>query len=344
MKKVFAVLAALVAVGAGSPAFAHISYSGRNFGSLVIGGTAVSITNQTVSSAFGWADATDSDWGDSHRGRFFRFTLTNSASVIISVQRNNTGTGAANTFLPAVSLFAGLGQASSTNDGVMQEAVFRQEAAGHDSAVLSTNSRPAGTEGSYRSRTDWSVGNDDTYVTNGNPTSGILIPARLAYFTYIGHTADGTSANYGSAAGLLGDGQADGSLTVTFDNLAVGDYSIFVGGANYAAQIAEPGPTFPTYGVNVSVRANALPAYDAGISAVTSNPGAYSLYTTSSIQELNLGGLVLQDNGTNVVLRIQPQTAESLEQPFVDLGAPIDLPVTLENGKSFLRVNAQPLP
>lgn len=345
MKKHLFVVAAAAALCAGSTARAHISYSGRNFGSLAGGGGVTSITNQTVSSAFGWADATDSDWGDSHRGRFFRFTLTNSASVRISVQRNNTGSGAANTFLPALSVFAGLGQAVNTNtDGVVYEGVFRIEQAGHDAAALSTNSRPAGTEGSFRSRWDWSVGNDDTYVTNGNPTSGILIPARLAYFTYIGHMADGTSTNYGSAGGLLGDGVADGSVTATFDNLPVGDYSFFVGGANYGAQVAEPGPTFPTYGVNVSVQALALPAYEAGLASVTSNPTAHGLYTPSAILDLNLGGLVIQGDGTNATLRIQPQTAESLELPFEDFGTPIDVPVPMDSGKAFLRVNAQPLP
>ena len=326
MKMFIYVVTALAVFGAGRPAFAHLSYSGRNFGSLVIDGAAVSNTSQTISSAFGWADATDGDWGDSHRGRFFRFALTNQASVRIKVQRNNAGTGATNTFLPAVSLYAGLGQAANTNlDGVLQDGVFRLEAAGHDASSLSVTSRPAGTEGSFRSRSDWSLGNDDTYVTNGNPASGILIPSRLVYFTYIGHEADGTSANYGSAGGLLGDGQPNGSVTAAFDNLPAGDYTLFVGGANYAAQTVETGPTYPTYGVDVSIRATGLPAYESGVAAVTSNPGAYSLYTSASILDLNLGGLVIQGAGTNVMLRIQPQTTEDLEQPFADFGSPIDV-------------------
>lgn len=345
MKKNLYVLAALAAFSVGPSAFAHISYSGRNFGALVIGGPAVSITNQAISSAFGWADAADADWGDSHRGRFFRLTLTNTASVRISAQRNNAGTGATNTFLPGLALFSGLGQASITNvDGVFYESVFRLEQAGHESAALSVTSRPAGTEGSFRTRWDWSVGNDDTYVTNGNPASGILIPARLAYFTYVGQVADGTSNNYGTAAGLLGDGLADGAVTATFDHLPAGEYSLFVGGANYAAQIAEPGPTFPTYGVNVSVQANALPAYQAGIAAVTNSPEAHGLYTPSAILDLNLGGVVLQGEGTNVTLRIQAQTTESLEQPFQDYGDPVDIPVQLGGSNAFLRINAQPQP
>ena len=313
--------AVLAVVGAGITSLAHVSYSGRTFGPLVIGGPAVSITNQTVSSSFGWADATDADWGDSHRTRFFRFTLTNQASVTVTAQRNGGGNqtnagGVANSFLPAVSLYYGLGQGSTTNDGVIYESVFRSEQQGHDASVLSTNSRPSGTEGSLRSMSSWSIGNDDTYVTNGNPTSGILIPARLAYFTYIGSAADGVATNYGPAIGVQGDGLADGYVTATFNNLPTGEYSLVVGGANYSAQLLETGPsTFPTYGVNMSVRASPLTAYEDGKASVTSNPTAYNLYTPASIQDLNLGGLMIQGGGTSLTVRIQLQGTDSLELP-----------------------------
>ena len=229
---------------AGTEALAHVGYSGRDFGTLMYNpdgsGKTVTISTQTVSSGFGWADATDADWGDSHRGRFFRFTLSGTGDVQITAQRNSLGTGATGTFLPAFSLYSGLGQ-------------LAPEQGGHDASQLSIDSRPAGTEGSFRSLADWSIGNDPTYNTAGDPTSGVLYAARLAYFTYIGHAADGTSANFGSAAGIVGDGTADGFVTATFSSLAAGDYSLFVGGANYGLQTAEPGPTYPTYGVNVTV-------------------------------------------------------------------------------------------
>jgi hypothetical protein len=224
-----------------SPAFAHIGYTNRNFGTVTTTGS--SINTQTVSSGFGWADATDADWGDSHRGRFFRFNVASGTSVQITVQRNSGGTGTPDTFLPALSLFSGLAQMSP-------------EAAAHDSAQLSIDSRPVGTEGSFRALVDWSIGNDPTYVTPGDPQSGILYAARLADFTYVGHRADGTSANFGNAAGILGDGVADGFVTATFANLAPGDYSLFVGGANYDLQLTETGPTtYPIYGIDVTVSA-----------------------------------------------------------------------------------------
>ena len=212
---------------------AHIGYSGRNFGTDPV---SMTIGNQAASSAFGWADATDADSGDSHRGRFFRFTLTTRASIMISVTRGGSGT-----FFPAISLFAGLAQVAP-------------EAAAHDSSTLSIASRPDGAEGSFRSLTDWSIGNDDTYNTKGDPTSGVLYAARLANFTYIGHAADGTSANFGLAPGINGDGVADGSVTASFNNLAAGDYSFFVGGANYDAQSTETGPTYPTYAFTATVQ------------------------------------------------------------------------------------------
>ena len=228
---------------AGTKALAHISYSNRNFGTIIISAD-VSNTTQTISSGFGWADATDADWGDSHRGRFFRFTLANSLaadqSVRITVERNLLGTGANGTFLPAFSLFSGLAQGSP-------------EALAHDSSTVSVASRPSGTEGSFRSLTDWSIGNDDTYNTAGDPTSSVLYAARLAYFTYIGHIADGTSANFGNAAGINGDGFADGFVTASFSGLSAGEYSLFVGGANYALQATEGPTAFPTYGANVTV-------------------------------------------------------------------------------------------
>ena len=240
----FILMACGILAIAGTKALAHISYNNRNFGTLIISAD-VSNTTQTISSGFGWADATDTDWGDSHRGRFFRFTLSGTGDVQITAQRNHLlGTGTPGTLLPAFSLYSGLGQLSP-------------EGAGHDSATLSRDNRPVGTEGSLRALSNWSIGNDPTYNTKGDLESGVLYAARLAYFTYIGHAADGTPANFGNAAGIVGDGTADGFVTATFSSLAAGDYSLFVGGANYALQTTEVLTTqvtsYPTYGVNVTV-------------------------------------------------------------------------------------------
>jgi len=240
----FILVASTVLAIAGNKVLAHVGYSGRDFGTLMYNSDGssktVTIATQTISSGFGWADATDTDWGDSHRGKFFRFTLSGSGDVQITAQRNLLGTGTTGTLLPAFSLYSGLGQLSP-------------EQGGHDSADFSIDNRQVGTEGSLRALGNWSIGNDPTYNTVGDPTSGILYAPRLAYFTYIGNAADGNSANYGTAAGIFGDGTADGYLTATFTGLAAGDYSLWVGGANYGLQTVETGPsTFPTYGVTVT--------------------------------------------------------------------------------------------
>ena len=236
----FILMACGILAIAGNKALAHVGYSGRDFGTLMYNsdgsGKTVTIATQTISSGFGWADATDTDWGDSHRGRFFRFTLSEAGDVQITAQRYDL----LGTFLPAFSLYSGLGQLSP-------------EQGGHDSATFSINNRPVGTEGSLRALGNWSIGNDPTYNTAGDPTSGILYAPRLAYFTYIGHAADGTSANFGNAAGINGDGFADGFVTASFSGLSAGEYSFFVGGANYALQATEGPTAFPTYGANVTV-------------------------------------------------------------------------------------------
>ena len=245
----FQASAAFVAAffGAGT-ASAHLTYGGRDFG-MIAGTAPLTISNQTVGGAFGWADGTDADWGDSHRGRFFRFTLTETTTVSITAARNDVAaqTGEAGVFLPGVSLYLGLGTVAP-------------EQAGHDSSALSVASRPGGTEGSFRALADWSLGNDPTYNVAGDPTSGVLYAARLAGFTYIGNAVDGTSANYGSASGVFGDGVADGFVTGVFQDLPAGTYSFFVGGADHGRQAIETGPTFPTYGISVTVQAIPEPA------------------------------------------------------------------------------------
>ena len=237
----FILVACTVLAIAGTKALAHISYTGRNFGTLIIS-TDASITNQAVSSGFGWADATDADWGDSHRGRFYRFTLASpldvDQSVRITVERNQ------GTFLPAFSLFSGLAHTSSplAHDSSALSVQWLQQQFGSNSIGLGGS----GKEGSVNALGNWSIGNSVS-------TSQINVSDSLRDFTYIGNAADGNSANYGTAAGIFGDGTADGFVTATFSSLAAGDYSLFVGGANYDLQTTETGPTYPTYGVNVTV-------------------------------------------------------------------------------------------
>jgi hypothetical protein len=227
--KLILVLQATLFLGALSTASAHIGYTGRNFGTYSGTDLTTTITNQNVSSDYGWADATDANLGDTHKTRAFRFTLTTNAWVTLSFQGLAYTAGTNNytaLALPAFSLFRGVA-AAATHDGSTISIAWRD-------ATYGTNA----TEGSLNALGDWKIGND----------SGTTF-ADLSSFTYIGNAADGSSANYGNAAGINGDGNADGVVTGSF-YLGAGNYSVFIGGANYSGV-----NTNSTYGIQGSFTA-----------------------------------------------------------------------------------------
>jgi hypothetical protein len=220
-------LQAALFLGALSTASAHIGYTGRNFGTYSGTDLTSTIINQRVSGEHGWADATDANLGDTHKTRAFRFSLTSNAWVTLSFQGlayTSGGSSFTALALPAFSLYRGVAAAST-----------------HDFSAISTAWRDAtygtnATEGSLNALGDWKIGSD----------AGTTF-ADLSSFTYIGNAADGSSANYGTPAPSLtltdgsnvpngtinGDGNADGVVSGSF-YLSAGDYSVFVGGANYA--------------------------------------------------------------------------------------------------------------
>lgn len=296
---------ALLVAGSFHPAEAHISYSGRNFGTWsgwnvtgnngTLADGAVTILGQAVSSSFGWADATDLNWGDSHRMRAYRFTLSSPATVTITAQRQNlvvgtaTGqqTGAHDVLLPGFSLYAGLSHTSSPlahDSSSLSVEWLRGQfgTAGVAEAYTDSNSNgrwdpgepftdtnangvwdsaglgDSGKEGSFNALGDWSIGNSTTSWPTASGGSD-----SLRSLTSVGHAADGTTANYGTfaTATIQGDGLADGLVTRTFPDLPAGDYSILVGGASYGAQATETmtfgttNSSYPTYGVSLTVSA-----------------------------------------------------------------------------------------
>jgi hypothetical protein len=215
--------------GALSTASAHVSYNGRDFGSYSGFNTNKVISNQYVTSDYGWADATDADLGDSHKTRAFKFSLSSNAWVTLRFEGLAYTSGATSysaLALPAFSLYSGLA-AAGTHDGSPISIAWRD-------ATYGTNN----TKGSLNALGDWKIGSD----------AGTTF-ADLSSLTYIGNAADGTSANYGNAAGINGDGNADGVVTGSF-YLGAGDYSVFIGGANYSGV-----NTNATYGIQGSFTA-----------------------------------------------------------------------------------------
>jgi hypothetical protein len=229
--------AVAVAAFASAPAvMAHISYSGRNFGTFSGGETPVSIFNQTVAGSFGWADGTDEDFGDSHHLRAYRFNLAYDATLTVEVAATSNDGALLGDLLPGFSIYGGLAHSPPSS-------------LDHDTAALSllwlSTVPGVAKEGVFRALGDWRVGNDD----------GLTL-ADLSSFTFMGYAVDGTPANFGASPGLVGDGTADGVVRGTF-SLPAGDYSLFVGGADYASQI--PGET-TNRGVNVTLTVVPEPA------------------------------------------------------------------------------------
>lgn len=281
-----------------SSASAHVSVSGNrtfNAGNPIDGATFVNDV-RTVSSSFGWADATDADWGDSHRTTAFKFTLATVQTVTIRVERRDFvgQTGANFSLLPGFSLFQTPLWVNSTHDtGPATRAyltgLFGTTATGESFVDTNTNGvwnvgeaftdgngngvydgpgiDGSGKKGAFRALDPWKIFHDS------------VGGAEMNMNTVIGHAADGTSANFGNAAGINGDGVADGLVSATFD-LAAGDYYLFVGGANYFAQLTEA----PVFGVS----SNAFPTY--GIAVTVS---AVPEPTTLAFVGLGLGGLTL---------------------------------------------------
>lgn len=227
----------VIGLGSVTSGLSHVSYptgGSRDFGTLVPGGPAISLaTNPTVSGDHGWADGTDADFGDSHKVRGLRFTLSAPATITLTINAVTSG------FLPGYSIYSGLAH--------LAPITAAPGSADYDTSAISLDY--LGTlggvakEGAFTALTTWRMGGDNQTgpVFNYNAIDG------LSTFTYMGHAVDGTAANYGSAPGIVGDGNADGNVSGTF-SLPAGDYSIFVGGANYAA--TNPATTY-TFGASI---------------------------------------------------------------------------------------------
>ena len=203
---------------AAAPASAHIIYFGRDFGTLTGVPFTRTIANQTAETNYGWADGTDPDWASAHLQTYFKFTLQAQATITITVASNNPAT-----FSPGFSLYRGVGTTSPPDydeDNITVDYLIS----------LGAPLR----EGAFDALHTWKIGND-----NDNSF------ADMTTFTYIGNAADGTSANFGTAPGINGDGVKDGFITGTF-TIAAGTYTIAVGGAEYYSQVDMNNHSFNT--------------------------------------------------------------------------------------------------
>jgi hypothetical protein len=234
-----------------STASAHISYSGRDFGTLVPNAAPVTISNQTVTGNYGWADATDADNGDSHKVRYYRFNLAAPAYVTVSFSGSTNGGTRNGTIKPGFSIFQGLAHVAplTTAPGSPD----------YDTSAISMAYRASlgyTVEGCFSALKNWRIGGDN----QTGPTFDFDAADGLSTFVYKGYAADGDSSLFGTIPGVTGDGNADGTVTKSFF-LPAGDFTITVGGVNYGGQLPTPDAT--VYGLVGTISASAF-TYVAG--------------------------------------------------------------------------------
>lgn len=74
---------------------------------------------------------------------------------------------------------------------------------------------------------------------------------------------------------------------------------------------------------------------------VIARPSAYDLYDSNSVMDLHMGGLMIQKQGTNATIVLQPQTTTDLAtKPFTNSGPPITYTIPMPGDKEFLRVKS----
>jgi hypothetical protein len=218
----------LVGLLASQTAFAHVSYSGRDFGTFDgLSDQSVTIANQATRS-YSWADAADADWGDTHTGKWYTFVLGNDALVTITgsafASATSTSLGG---LLPGFSLYEG-----------------KAPSAAYDSTAVTQAYRDSlgfATEGAWNAQGNFLIGNELGVSSTLN---------------FIGYAVDGTSTNFGNSIGIIGDGIADGYVSSSF-LLGAGTYTIIFGGADYASQ-NESAAAF-NYGLSATLSVAAVP-------------------------------------------------------------------------------------
>jgi hypothetical protein len=199
-------------------AHAHLTYGGRDFGTFS-GQTnaSTSITNQTVTGNYGWADAADGILGDSHRGRAFRFRLNSTALVGVAVSAYPTTNLLVLT--PAFSIYSGLGAvapfppsqttnaAAADHDGSAAALAWRTWWVQQNVNPSATDEVP--TDGCWNALGDWKIGGDGDLPGDFSSLSSLIYK--------------------GSAASTVGATNISGSFL-----LPAGDYTLFIGGNDLA--------------------------------------------------------------------------------------------------------------
>lgn len=249
---------------------AHVSYTGRDFGSFSgLTNSTKTITNQTVTGNYGWADAADGILGDSHRGRAFRFHLDNPALVSLTVWAAPTTNLLVLT--PAFSIYSGLAAvaplppsqttnaASADHDFGFASIAWRTWWVQQNLDPLATNE--LATDGSWNALGDWKIGGD------GDVPGDFLHLSSLHY--------------QGSAAAPGGATNVTGSFV-----LPTGDYTIFIGGNDLANKTS--GTALVAHGLAATLTVTSTPALSIAQKVfVAWPPGTAANWVLQSAPSLN---------------------------------------------------------
>lgn len=221
-------LLAVALLGLTQSAWAHLSYTNRNFGTFSGLADASNSITTTVTTNYGWASAADGNLGDSHDGRAFRFTLQNAAWVDFTVDATSAD------LLPAFSIYSGL--AAVRTGGVFPGT---QTSADYDTATASVAWRTSwaqanlgagldasATGGSWNALGNWKMGGDGDVAG---------VDSELSSFLYSGSAT--TTTDIVSGRFLLG----------------AGDYTIMIGGNNAANMLGN------SFGYTAFLNVSAVP-------------------------------------------------------------------------------------
>ncbi|HAM72861.1 MAG TPA: hypothetical protein DCM86_14570 [Verrucomicrobiales bacterium] len=237
-----AVAACLLLAG---PAGAHLTYNGRDLGSYTgLEAGTKTITNQTVTGNYGWADAADGILGDSHRGRAFRFHLDHAALVTLTISANpNATTNSLGGLVPAFSIYSGLGAVApypptqtalpSGPDHDFGEASAAWRTWWVQQHLNPAATDPSATDGSWDALGDWKMGGDGDLPGDFSQLSSFLYRA--------------------SAAAHDGANTVTGSFT-----LQAGDYTVMIGGNNIANKTSDT--ALSPHGIAATISVTPAPA------------------------------------------------------------------------------------
>ena len=226
-----------------SSAQAHISYSGRNFGSFTgLSYETVTISNQAVTGNFGWADAADGNLGDSHKGRAFRFHLDNESALTLTVAANPSATATSvGGLIPAFSIYQGLAGVApfATSQTALPSSPDHDEAAASVSwrtafaqVNLGLGLDAAATGGSWNALGNWRIGGDGDLPGDFS---------QLSTFAYKGFALDADK---------------NGSVDLT-TRLGPGDYTVFIGGNDLANKASADASL--AYGLTATIAVGSVP-------------------------------------------------------------------------------------